>query len=58
MEEMFDLRMVNTFLKRLTFGELKIWWVKEKEDGEGKGGKLRGDRKSSWPRKKTKIKQP
>ena len=55
---MFDLRMVNTFLKRLTFGELKIWWVKEKEDGEGKGGKLRGDRKSSWPRKKTKIKQP
>ena len=56
--KIFEMRMVNTFLKRLTFGELKIWWEKEKENGEEKGGKFRGDRKSSWPRKRPKIKQP
>ena len=33
MGNIFDIRMVNTLLKKLTLGELKIWWEKEKENG-------------------------
>ena len=58
MDKIFYLRMVNTFWKRVTFGERNIKSAKEKENGERKGEKFRGDLKSYWSRKRPKIKQP